>query len=67
MLSTSLIEYILDYLVNVIPALKYVPPWFPGAEWKRTALKWKVEKDTMLDETFNWTKRAVVSKRLGFD
>ncbi|KAF9444505.1 cytochrome P450 [Macrolepiota fuliginosa MF-IS2] len=25
------------YLVDMIPALKYVPEWFPGAGWKRRA------------------------------
>ncbi|KAF8600017.1 cytochrome P450 [Ceratobasidium sp. AG-I] len=47
------------YLVNAIPALKYVPPWFPGADWKRNALEWRDQKDIMVDETFNWTKRAM--------
>jgi hypothetical protein len=49
-----------DSLVNVIPALKYVPPWFPGAQWKRNALEWRDQKDIMVDKTFNWTKRMVV-------
>ncbi|KXN82953.1 O-methylsterigmatocystin oxidoreductase [Leucoagaricus sp. SymC.cos] len=28
------------FLVNSIPALKYVPSWFPGAAWKRQAEEW---------------------------
>ncbi|KAF9451579.1 cytochrome P450 [Macrolepiota fuliginosa MF-IS2] len=28
------------FLVNSIPALKYVPSWFPGAGWKRQAEIW---------------------------
>jgi hypothetical protein len=50
-----------DSLVNVIPALKYLPPWFPGAQWKRDALEWRSQKDIMVNETFNWTKQQVVS------
>ncbi|CAE6444484.1 unnamed protein product [Rhizoctonia solani] len=46
-----------DSLVNVIPALKYLPPWFPGAQWKRDALEWRSQKDIMVNETFNWTKQ----------
>ncbi|KAF8983950.1 cytochrome P450 [Cyathus striatus] len=29
------------FLVDIIPALKYVPEWFPGAGFKRTAREWK--------------------------
>ncbi|CAE6431728.1 unnamed protein product [Rhizoctonia solani] len=46
-------------LVNVIPALKYTPPWFPGAQWKRNALEWRDQKDIMVNETFNWTKKQI--------
>ncbi|CUA78508.1 O-methylsterigmatocystin oxidoreductase [Rhizoctonia solani] len=46
-------------LVNVIPALKYTPPWFPGAQWKRDALEWREQKEIMVNETFNWTKKQV--------
>ncbi|KAG9112970.1 hypothetical protein FRC07_007841, partial [Ceratobasidium sp. 392] len=48
-----------SYLVNTIPALKYVPTWMPGAEWKRDVIGWKEQKEVMVDETFNWTKRNV--------
>lgn len=48
-----------NYLVNVIPALKYIPPWFPGANWKRNALEWRDQKNVMVNETFNWTKRMM--------
>ncbi|KAF8157041.1 cytochrome P450 [Crassisporium funariophilum] len=29
------------FLVDVIPALKYVPDWFPGASFKRKAKAWR--------------------------
>ncbi|KAG8796150.1 hypothetical protein FRC12_003741 [Ceratobasidium sp. 428] len=48
-----------NFMVNTIPVLKYVPPWMPGAEWKRDVLGWKEQKEVMVDETFNWTKRQV--------
>ncbi|CAE6478773.1 unnamed protein product [Rhizoctonia solani] len=42
-----------NYLVNLIPALRYVPAWFPGAGWKREVLKWRKEKDSLIDELYN--------------
>ncbi|PYH88101.1 cytochrome P450 [Aspergillus ellipticus CBS 707.79] len=29
------------WLVDTIPALKYIPAWFPGASFKRTGLAWR--------------------------
>ncbi|KAH7342128.1 O-methylsterigmatocystin oxidoreductase [Rhizoctonia solani] len=40
-------------MVNSIPALRYVPEWFPGAGWKRQVLKWKKEKEALLKEIYN--------------
>ncbi|CUA71441.1 O-methylsterigmatocystin oxidoreductase [Rhizoctonia solani] len=39
-------------MVNTIPALRYVPEWFPGAGWKRDALKWRKEKESVMDELY---------------
>ncbi|QRV77175.1 cytochrome P450 family protein [Ceratobasidium sp. AG-Ba] len=44
------------FYVNAIPSLKYVPSWFPGAGWKRKAKLWRIEKDRMVNEPFEWTK-----------
>ena len=30
-----------SFLVDMIPLLKYVPAWFPGASFKRKAAYWK--------------------------
>ncbi|KAL5635231.1 hypothetical protein ACGC1H_003057 [Rhizoctonia solani] len=40
-------------MVNSIPALRYVPDWFPGAGWKRDALKWRREKENLVDELYH--------------
>ncbi|EKM49142.1 uncharacterized protein PHACADRAFT_60089, partial [Phanerochaete carnosa HHB-10118-sp] len=29
------------YLVDAFPILQYVPAWFPGAQFKRDAAKWR--------------------------
>ncbi|CAE7168317.1 unnamed protein product [Rhizoctonia solani] len=41
-----------NYLVNVVPALRHVPDWFPGAGWKREASKWRKEKESLVDELY---------------
>jgi hypothetical protein len=52
---------VLDFLVNAFPVLVYVPDWFPGAGWKRTAKAWKAIKEKALDEPYEWVKLQVVS------
>ncbi|CAE6485500.1 unnamed protein product, partial [Rhizoctonia solani] len=55
----KLIEYLSramlpsSYLVNSIPALRYVPEWFPGAGWKRDTLKWRKEKNSLVNHLYN--------------
>ncbi|KAK7462214.1 hypothetical protein VKT23_007819 [Stygiomarasmius scandens] len=36
-----------SYLVNQIPALKYIPDWFPGAYFKKQAKEWRQYAETM--------------------
>ncbi|KAG9123851.1 hypothetical protein FRC07_013767 [Ceratobasidium sp. 392] len=45
-----------NFYVNTITWLKFVPSWFPGAGWKRKADVWRAEKETMINEPFEWTK-----------
>ncbi len=48
------------YLVDAIPWLKYVPEWFPGAQFKRDAKEWyKVAMDYR-EVPFQATKRDIV-------
>ncbi|KAJ7510489.1 cytochrome P450 [Mycena galericulata] len=47
------------FLVDLIPALKYVPQWFPGAGFKRQAAEWKKMVDMMVDRPFTDAKKAV--------
>ncbi|KAL5634119.1 hypothetical protein ACGC1H_006074 [Rhizoctonia solani] len=42
-----------NYLVNVIPALRYLPDWFPGTGWKQEASRWRKEKESLIDELYN--------------
>ncbi|EEB99110.1 hypothetical protein MPER_01271, partial [Moniliophthora perniciosa FA553] len=37
------------FLVDAIPALKYLPQWFPRSEFKRTAREWGGKLRRMLE------------------
>lgn len=49
------------FLIDVIPSLKYVPPWFPGAEFQRKALGWKKMVDEMIDKPFAASKNVMAN------
>jgi hypothetical protein len=48
------------YLVDYIPVLKYVPPWMPGASFKRQAREWRRLSREMLDSPFKIVKQNTV-------
>ncbi|KAJ6570091.1 cytochrome P450 [Mycena vulgaris] len=48
------------FLVDNLPALKYIPNWFPGAEFKRKAAEWNGMVKKMMDIPFTDAKRAWV-------
>ncbi|CAE6337602.1 unnamed protein product [Rhizoctonia solani] len=50
-----------NFLVNAFPVLVYVPDWFPGTGWKRTAKAWKAIKQKALDEPYEWVKLQVAA------
>lgn len=43
------------------PIVMYIPAWFPGASWKRTALAWRNDFEAMCDVPYNYAKRQIVS------
>jgi hypothetical protein len=45
----------------MIPVLKYVPSWMPGAGFKRQAEIWKKDVDDLYNLPFEVTKRNIVS------
>jgi hypothetical protein len=38
--------------VNLIATVKYIPDWFPGATFKRIAVKWRKVIDELVAEHF---------------
>ncbi|KAJ7749720.1 cytochrome P450 [Mycena metata] len=47
------------FLVDTIPALKYVPAWMPGAGFQRRAAKWRKVTRELLEVPFAETKRRM--------
>ncbi|KAB5588512.1 O-methylsterigmatocystin oxidoreductase [Ceratobasidium theobromae] len=50
-----------NFLVNLFPALSYVPDWFPGTGWKRTAREWRKQKEHAVNVPYEWTKAQVAA------
>jgi len=48
------------FLVDVIPVLKYVPSWFPGAGWKRTAERFRQTRINMTDVPYGFVRDQMV-------
>ncbi|KAF7336336.1 Cytochrome P450 [Mycena venus] len=47
------------FLVDIFPALKYVPSWFPGAGFKRKAKEWRKALREVLKKPFHEAKRNI--------
>lgn len=64
------------YAIDWIPALKHIPIWFPGAQFKRDAAKWRKYPEAMLSAPFERvraemangiTRPCIVAKALARD
>ena len=57
------------FLVDIIPILKYVPEWFPGAKFQRKAAVMRKHAENIRNTTFTATEQLMVyesSPFLGF-
>ncbi|KAF8679909.1 cytochrome P450 family [Rhizoctonia solani] len=50
-----------NFLVNLFPTLSKVPDWFPGTAWKRTARKWREQKNCAVNAPYEWAKQRIVT------
>ena len=48
------------FLVDLIPILKYVPAWFPGAGFKRKASHWSKVNADVVEKPFQFVAEQVV-------
>ncbi|KAI6017138.1 cytochrome P450 [Pisolithus marmoratus] len=44
------------FMVDSIPALAYIPEWFPGAGFKRKAREWHEDLQNMMNQSFDFVK-----------
>jgi len=49
------------FLVDLIPTLKHVPDWFPGAGFKRKASHWKRVNAEVAEKPFQFVIQQVVT------
>ncbi|KAH9482477.1 Cytochrome P450 monooxygenase 208 [Psilocybe cubensis] len=49
------------FLVDLIPALRHVPKWFPGAGFRRKADQWSATLSEMVDGPHNFVKQQMAS------
>lgn len=47
------------YLVDVIPILKHIPPWFPGARFRRELERLRGLVEEMVDKPIQYVKHAL--------
>lgn len=52
------------YLVDIFPIMRFIPSWFPGAEWKRKALRWRDNNHEVRYKPWNLIKARLVSVSL---
>ncbi|KAG1814714.1 cytochrome P450 [Suillus subaureus] len=45
--------------VDIFPALKHLPVWFPGASFKRNAQIWKAKMEEFVDRPYEFVKSEV--------
>lgn len=52
-----------SYLVNLVPSLKYVPEWVPGAGFKKVARKMREQIHKLMEEPYRATLKDIVWAR----
>ena len=48
------------FLVDMIPILKYVPSWFPGAGFQKKAARWRDSLNAMSEKPFRHVQEQLV-------
>ncbi|TFK56140.1 cytochrome P450 [Heliocybe sulcata] len=49
------------FLVDVIPALRHVPEWLPGADWKKKAASWSRTLTDMVNVPLDFVQRQMAA------
>ncbi|RPD65871.1 cytochrome P450 [Lentinus tigrinus ALCF2SS1-7] len=54
-----------SYLVDVVPILKHLPVWFPGAGFQKQARTWRASVDRLLNAPYEDVQRRLVTDEVG--
>ena len=54
------------FWVDLIPLLKYVPSWFPGAGFQKKAARWREVNNAMAEKPFRHVKEQLVLDSISF-
>ncbi|KAL8952254.1 MAG: hypothetical protein Q9222_001818 [Ikaeria aurantiellina] len=46
----------LSWIVDTVPAIKYLPDWFPGTSYRKTAQKYKAVNEAASELPYSWVK-----------
>jgi len=49
------------FMVDIIPLLRYVPAWFPGADFKRKAAVWGATLNELIEVPHNFVKQQMAA------
>ena len=49
-----------SFWVDLLPILKYVPSWFPGAGFQKKAARWREVINTMAEKPFRHVQEQMV-------
>ncbi|KAL8774150.1 MAG: hypothetical protein Q9209_001258 [Squamulea sp. 1 TL-2023] len=52
----------LSWAIDAVPALKYLPDWFPGTSYRKTAQEWKATNEAAAELPYSFVKRQMALK-----
>ncbi|KAL8672378.1 MAG: hypothetical protein Q9168_003151 [Polycauliona sp. 1 TL-2023] len=52
----------LSWAIDAIPAIKYLPDWFPGTSYRKTAQEWKATNEAAAELPYAFVKRQLALK-----
>ncbi|KAL8999556.1 MAG: hypothetical protein Q9169_001645 [Polycauliona sp. 2 TL-2023] len=52
----------LSWAIDAVPAIKYLPDWFPGTSYRKTAREWKATNEAAAELPYAFVKRQMALK-----
>ena len=51
-----------SWLIDIIPAVRYLPDWVPGMVYRKTSQEWKAINDAVTEVPYSFVKRQMANK-----